>query len=190
MKMHHLILGTNIDSKSAGRPERPLSKKGKSEFISVEDWINQTCLSDGLAGTAQVAMLQHRNDLPLYSKIGTFPKFRMSYTPLSLIRKVGGPLSLVGDGINMYMNYQDYKRGEISLERFSYCATGTSSSIIANLVIGAQFGGPYGAASGLFISSNFWLYEIAYDAYSSWKRQASSFFSNYEIALRNGWIPR
>ena len=95
----------------------------------------------------------------------------------------------MGEGVNTYLNYKDMQLKKISIARFSYRATGSFSSIASSTIVGMKFGTPWGAASGLFISTSFWLYETAYDAWKSWQTQMATFLSNAENGLKTGWVP-
>jgi len=78
--------------------------------------------------------------------------------------------------------------GQISESRFAYRTTGLGMSIIGGAVIGAEMGGPWGAAAGAFIGLGVTAGEIAYDGLNWLWNETERQIGNFKRAVGNGCI--
>jgi|GEM_PF-3175765 len=143
--------------------------------------------TEGAVGTVQIAMLEYRKAFPT---VGTFKQFSTAYKPFGVLRRALGPLGNVGTVVGVGMDYQAMRNGEFGAGRFAWRLGGGAASIFAGSYIGAQFVGPWGAAAGTAVGLGTVAGEHAYDGYMYWHTEMSKGLSNYENALRGGWLPR
>ena len=146
-------------------------------------------VSDCKSGGVQIGMLEYRQSLSVNSKIGTLPKFKIGYGKVGFASRALGKAGTAGSLVGTYMDYNAMQAGEISPGRFSYRLGGTVSSIAGAALIGAEFGGPYGALGGTAIGLIFVGGEMAYDGLVWFGDQLSQGMVQTENALKNGWYP-
>jgi hypothetical protein len=134
----------------------------------------------------QIAMIENRISLPISSKIGTFSNFRNMYRVLGYGSKLTGYAGTASTVVSLITDHND---PTISNERFAYRTAGAVTSIGVSALIGAEFGGPYGALAGTTVSSNAWAAEVCYDESVSWLEQTSTYINNIQNSISSGWYP-
>jgi len=120
--------------------------------------------------------LEYRNSLSVLEKVGknkNLSLLRYSGT----IGKVGGKLGTAGSALSVGVNTMDYKQGNISGARYTYRMGGT----LAPIIIGAEFGGAYGAGAGLLFVGGEALYDVADRFWETVKKNTNFHFSSSNI---------
>ena len=169
---------------SNGCPTCPKKdSKSNERLITTQEWMSFVGLTEGVFEVTKSKISEYKMILPFDKNI------QLSYKSMGISGKLAGVAGVAGEGLDVYNNYQAMKNNQITKPRFIYGTTGSFLSLTSSIYVGATFGGVYGAATGAFISGNFYLYEKAYDSYTNWTRQMSGFLSNFETGLRNGWMP-
>ena len=137
----------------------------------------------GVIGLTQISMLKYRMSLPLSSKIGTFSRFRITYSGLG---KFSGKLGTAGALVSLGFNINDLNAGKTGIGRFSY----RTGSIGASIATGTMIGGPWRSAGGAFVGGISIGFEYIYDniVVPLWNETNRQIY-NFENAIKNGWYP-
>lgn len=145
---------------------------------------------EGVLRASQIGMLAYRQTLPINTKVGSFSRFSSVYKGLGVAGRTFRKAStFVGTRVSIFSGGVALQNGQISSALFMYRTTGTAASLYGGVAIGTQFGGPYGAVAGATIGGSFWAGERVYTGINAWLRELSKGFTNYQQAVRNGWIP-
>ncbi len=189
--------GRRNGGSSVGNDDGDNSAAYKEYFQAASDEI-QSVIDDPLGSTekvlsgagtvgevstlAYVAALDYRQSLSVMEKVGK--NNNLSFLKYSrTIGTWGGRLGTAGGVLSVILNTSDYNNNKISGATYSYRLT----SVFAPIVIGAEFGGPWGAAAGLL----FILGEEGYKAANGIYNKIINFsfdFSNSRNIMR-GFSP-
>jgi len=155
------------------------------------DMTNYVDYTEGLIGLGQIGLMDYRQSQPIMSRIGNFSNFSKTYRFLGATRNViGGASTYVGTPLSIGLNANSLYNGEIGVGTFSYRTTGDISAVVGGIYIGAQFGGPWGAAGGALITGTFWVGEQIYDALIFTRDKIGQFSNDFNNAVSSGtWYP-
>lgn len=155
------------------------------------DMINYIDFLEGFIGVTQIELMNHRQSLPIMNKIGNFSSFSKTYRFLGNTRSIiGGASTYVGTPLSIGLNVKScWGTGEIGFGMFAYRTLGDLSSVAGGVYIGAQAGGPWGAAAGALITGSFWAGEQIYNGLKYSWNELFNFCQDFQDGLKTGWYP-
>jgi hypothetical protein len=172
-------------------PTCPGNTKLDYEYVgyAAKNGLNGSGYASAGLGAIQIGMSEYRSSLSIHSKVGTFSRFRISYTALGTTGKILGRAGNAGAVAGAILDYRELKANKISPSRFTFRLTGAASSILGGALIGAKLGGPYGALGGAGIGLIFTAGEIIYDGATWFWDETKKQIYNFENGIKSGWYP-
>ena len=153
------VWGARFDVEIQGSPTLPsIDLKRTTGFIS-----NTSSYVSAGFGAVEIGIRRYGNLSSIEDLIDNSPKLFAVYRDLGTARRVWGRIGFLASSVGLIYDFHAMQTGKISVGRFTYVSTGFGASVATGFLVGASFGGPYGAVAGTAVGLVFWGGETAYD---------------------------
>jgi len=156
----------------------------KGHYLEVAfEYAERAPAVHNLLAKGLITIKTSKGIIKIFSTAGAYAK----------LTKAFGIAGTAGGLLDIAINVHKYSEGEISGQRLAYRVTGTSLAVATPIIYGAIMGseaGPVGTLLGILIGVSFSVTETFYDEVGKpYVNKLTEGISNYENALRSGWMP-